>query len=285
MTAIVPFAEYRTWPGISWSDLSNMAVSPLEFHERLHNPTEPTAAMDLGSAIHCAVLEPEQFDATYTYYDGAHNGYEWEAVKAGAAEAGMTVLSVKEWEQCLGAAEAFWTKPQGREARKLMRGARREVSYRWTDPVTHVRCKARPDVVRFSRMGRGGRIIPWKLADLKTTSSVDERTFGRLAASMLYHGKMALAYMGLETIYGIAPLETSIIAVEQKPPHDVQVYTLDEEVMEAGAFLAGRLLDQLKNCRLNRTYPGRYGGRRRLDFPVYALPVGDLFDGDIRFID
>jgi len=283
MSAIVPFDRYRTWPGISWSSLSDMATSPLEFRERQRNPRPPTATMNLGSAIHCAVLEPEKFDAEYAMFEGrrgtkAH--HEWQA-----EHPGVTDLKPDEWDQVMGAAAAVLTGSQGREARAILRGSRREVSYRWLDPLTHVRCKARPDVVRFSRESRNGKIIPWKLSDLKSTGSVDERTFGRLAASMLYHGKMAFAAMGLEALYGVAPLETSIIAVEQKPPHDVQVFDLTQEVLDAGEQLARDLLIRLKACRRNHSWPGRYGGRRPLDFPVYALPVGDLFDGDIRFID
>lgn len=65
----VPFDEYRTWPGLSYSSMKDLAVSPLRFWHCHLNPErpaeEPTAEMKIGSALHCAVLEPAAFDERY----------------------------------------------------------------------------------------------------------------------------------------------------------------------------------------------------------------------------
>lgn len=62
-------AAYFAADGLSNSMLKDLAVSPLRFWFKNINPDrpadEPTAAMQIGSAIHCAVLEPGAFDSRY----------------------------------------------------------------------------------------------------------------------------------------------------------------------------------------------------------------------------
>jgi hypothetical protein len=61
--------EYFDAPGLSHSGMKDLAVSPLRYWHLNLNPErpkdEPTPAMQFGSAVHCAVLEPESFLARY----------------------------------------------------------------------------------------------------------------------------------------------------------------------------------------------------------------------------
>jgi hypothetical protein len=61
--------EYHAHPALSASGLRVLKRSPLHYWDRYINPdrvtTEPTEAMQLGTLIHCAVLEPDQFDVRY----------------------------------------------------------------------------------------------------------------------------------------------------------------------------------------------------------------------------
>jgi exodeoxyribonuclease VIII len=267
----IPFAEYQRLPGVSWSHLSPAATSWLNFRVRETTPFEPSPTMVLGSAIHTAVLEPHLFNAEYVLWTGgSKNSNAYKEFKAEAEFGGQTVLSVTEWEQCMGAAEAVWKGTQGRMARKVLARAHREVTLRWTDPETRVRCKARPDIVRYARE-KDGKIAPLVLADVKTTQSVEARKFGRIAADLAYHGKMAFARKGLRVIHGSEPIAVKIIVVEQKPPHDVAVFTIPDYVLESGEYLADDLLAGLVRRRKLRRYPGRYEEEQILDFPNYAL--------------
>lgn len=62
-------AEYFSTPGLSHSGMKDLAVSPLRYWHRHVNPNrvaeEPTPEMQIGSAVHCAVLEPGEFDKRY----------------------------------------------------------------------------------------------------------------------------------------------------------------------------------------------------------------------------
>ena len=61
--------EYFAQPGLSNSGMKDLAISPLRYWYLHLNPErppdEPTAEMHLGTALHTAVLEPNQFDLRY----------------------------------------------------------------------------------------------------------------------------------------------------------------------------------------------------------------------------
>lgn len=62
-------AEYFSTPGLSHSGMKDLAVSPLRYWHRHINPNrvaeEPSPEMQIGSAVHAAVLEPGEFDKRY----------------------------------------------------------------------------------------------------------------------------------------------------------------------------------------------------------------------------
>lgn len=266
----VPFEQYRAIQGVSWSDLSHMRRSALAYREHMLNPKPPTATMALGSAMHAAVLEPDLFAATYAVYDGRRgtNAYaEWQA-----EHPGMVDLKPDEMEQCEGVAAAIHSGIQGKHARRILRVCRAEVSVRWVDPWTRIRCKARPDLV-------GPRV----LADLKTTTSVDEHKFGRLSGEMGYPGKMAFALMGLEAV-GVKVDDVYIIAVEQTPPHDVGVFRIDDTDMERARTEAERLLRMLKECRKLRRWPGRFLNVELLDLPPWTFEDDSYDISDVGLV-
>ncbi len=61
--------EYFAAPGLSQSAIKDLMVSPLRFWYRNVDPNripeEPTPEMIFGNAVHCAVLEPEEFGKRY----------------------------------------------------------------------------------------------------------------------------------------------------------------------------------------------------------------------------
>jgi hypothetical protein len=56
--------QYHADPAVSASHLHAIARSPYHYWSRYldpnRKPVEPTAAMRLGSLVHCAVLEPDE---------------------------------------------------------------------------------------------------------------------------------------------------------------------------------------------------------------------------------
>lgn len=62
-------AEYFATPGLSNSAMKDLEISPLRYWYRHLNPDRPpdeeTPEMRIGSALHCAVLEPKELDKRY----------------------------------------------------------------------------------------------------------------------------------------------------------------------------------------------------------------------------
>ena len=62
------------------------------YRHRLDHPLEPTAAMQLGTAVHMLVLEPARFAEVYTVADFDARTTAGKAAKAEAEAAGKTLL-------------------------------------------------------------------------------------------------------------------------------------------------------------------------------------------------
>lgn len=255
---------YAALPGVNWSTLKEMTRSALHYHSRLDTPREDTPGMAMGRAIHTAVLEPDRFPLEYVVFDGPRRaGNEWQAFAA--ANAGRTILKRDEYQTCLNVRDAVRAhKP----AARLLRRGKAEMTLRWTDPITRIRCKARLDHVHAGA-----------ITDLKSTQDVDARTFGRLAERMGYHLQLAFYRMGMDAL-GMRPGPVRIIAVEATAPHDVAVYTLAEDDLLASMDVVQGLLQRVKECRRKRRWPGRYVGEQPLDLPPWTFPseeeIGDL---------
>lgn len=253
------FEEYAALPGVNFSTLKDMGASPLHYHHRLTEPREDTPRMSMGRAVHTAVLEPDRFALEYAVWSGPRRaGKEYEAFVA--ANPGRTILRVDEYERCLAMRDAV---RGNRDARKLLRRGKPEVVLKWVDPWTRLRCKARLDW-----LDRGA------LTDLKTTADIDAHDFGRLAGRMAYHGQLAFYRSGLDALdHPAAPVR--ILAVEADPPHDVGVFRLPDEVLDAGRDMVDELLAKVRKHRNARRWPGRYQGEQLLELPPWMLTDSD----------
>ncbi len=97
----------------------------------------------------------------------------------------------------------------------------------WTDALTGVKCKGRPDYVH-----RGGVVV-----DLKTTKDASPEEFAKVSARLGYHMQAAFYLDGMN-----ATLQEGedafnafvIVAVEQKPPHGIMIYELDDAAIDIG---------------------------------------------------
>jgi len=249
------FQAYSDLRGVNWSTLREMGRSPAHYQHRLTTPRTDSPAMRLGRAIHTAVLEPDLFPVHWTLYDGRRAGNAW--TEFATVNAAKGILTVDEYDTVLEIRDAVH---RHKVARRLLRYGKSEVTLQWVDPVTRIKCRARLDHLR-------GNV----LTDLKSTKDIDNRTFGRLAANMGYAGQLAFYRLGLlATGHDLAPVR--IVAVESTAPHDVAVFTVDEDVLEVGAMEVSKLLHQLKTCRRKRRWPGRYQEEESLQYPEWALP-------------
>jgi hypothetical protein len=230
------FPAYHRAKAVNWSTLKEMAKSPLHYQYRLTHPPEETAAMRLGRAIHTAVLEPDVFPLEYVVFDGSRRaGAVWD--EFALVNSGKTILKAEEYEAALDCRDAV---RRHKVARRLLRWGKPEVTLKWIDPQTRIRCKGRLDWI-----APGGVLV-----------------------DLAYHEQLAFYRSGLLAC-GRKPAAVYIIAVEAEEPHDVAVFELDEDQLWAGAEVVGELLARVKECRRLRRWPGRDEGAQKLDLPPW----------------
>jgi len=232
-------SDYHADPAISASHLHAVAKSPAIYYARFLAPNrpkvEPTAAMRLGTLVHCAVLEPDQLSSRYVvgYDRRTKAGKEQAAELAGS---GVEVVNASEMEIAMSMRHSV---SYCTVAAELLSEGKAEQSIWWDDSDTGLRCKCRPDWIN------GSTII-----DLKTTGDASPSGFAKSVANWRYHIQQA-HYLSS----GIAD-RFIFIAVEKVYPYGVGVYELDSDAVLEGKRIAKRNLTTIANCQAANDWPG-----------------------------
>ena len=267
------YPEYTALPGLRFSDLARMAISPLHYQHRADgDAADDTPAMALGRAIHAAVLEPDTYAATY-----CRRPEEWadwrtkasQAWRAAAVAAGRVVLGADDWTRVERIARAVH---EDRLACRYLRDGEAEVVLTWQREDGR-RCKARLDWL--------GRTSDHTLVvlDIKTTRLQSLAQFGGAAARYHYHAQLAWYLDAVSAAQG-ADAEARLVTVSTLAPYDVVVYRLPEPVLEHGRECIAEWLATLAECEASDTWPGiAMGAERELRLPTWAMP--DEADEDL----
>ncbi len=137
-----------------------------------------TKAMDLGTAVHLATLEPHRISTDLIRGPDDRRGNKWkDAVEEGAAY-GKLVLTSGDYDKALRMGDAARKIPVvGQLAESPILA---EPSAFWTDEETGIECRCRPDIYSpaFEIM-----------ADLKSTADASRDTWARTAANFGYHAQ------------------------------------------------------------------------------------------------
>lgn len=251
-------SEYEAIDAVNWSRLKLMRISP--FHYASHTPKKPTPAMLIGSAADCLVLEPRLFADKFAVYPGERRGNAWKDFKA--ENSARTILNQTESDTAKEIAHAVNMNPTARAL--LAQGSAQKV-LTWTDAETGIKCKGIADYV--------GR----RLSDLKTTAAIEPRRFGRHAAEMGYHCQLALYADGLAANGIETEGDPALIVAQNCRPYDSIVYTVPEDIIEAGRTEYRRLLRRLAECMESCIWPGVDEGQPEvpLVLPSWAYDDGE----------
>ncbi len=258
----VPYEVYSKLPGENVSKLKELRRSPLHYRHACDNPREPSAAMALGTAAHCATLEPDRFAAEFTVWTGGiRRGKEWDAFKAAAESFGASVLTESERATALAIAAAVRACP---DAAKYLAAGHPEVSMEWAH--NGHQCRGRVDWLTTLD---GADVV----VGLKTSRDCRPREFGRQSADLAYHWQWAFYRDGYKAITGRAPFMVEIV-VESAAPHAVAVYIIGEAVMTQGRDEYEAALEELAECRASGNWPGPVVGEQELALPAWAYGEG-----------
>lgn len=248
VVAGMPNEVYHNCPGISKSGLDRINKTPAHYK---YGEFEPSKPMEIGTALHAALLEPAVFETQFTMLPDVKDRRASEYKKAVIAYGKGNVLVGKECAQVDGMIDAV---NSNFRASRLMDDCQwREVSVFAYDPVTNELCKCRFDALGKDR-------ITNKLfgADLKTTADAGDSgylAFQNTIANRRYHVQDAFYGDVFGWATGIEISRFWFIAVESKRPHGVVCRYLDEESVNAGRDEYRENLDTYAQCAANDYWP------------------------------
>lgn len=231
---------YHASAGISKSGLDYILKSPAHFQAYITQQQENTTAFLIGSATHCAILEPNKMLDRYVVADIDRRTKEGKAIAKEVEETGKEVLTLSQYDQVMGMANAV--KKHGKAAEYLSDGYP-EVSC--FEEYHGVNARARADWFR-----RDGVIV-----DIKTTEDASPREFSKSCAKYGYHRQEAL-YRDLFTLAGEEIHTFVFVVVEKKAPYAVAVYELDDDSVEFGRTEVQRAISTYRECLAMNEWPG-----------------------------
>jgi hypothetical protein len=255
----MPNDVYHAWPeGVSSSGLKMMERSPAHF--RFQAKRTPSRAMELGTAIHTALLEPERFAADYVLLRDVEDRRRTEYKQAVAVHGSERVLVSTEADRVAGMQEAVLSNPAMGE--RFRRSGWRELSLFVRDPVTQVLVR-----VRFDLLTDGGLII-----DLKSAADCSAEAFSRSCANYGYDLSAALYDDAFQWATGSASAGFEFAVIESEMPHAHKLYEPDHLMMQAGRKRYRAALDLFAECEKDNHWPlPECTGPELISLPEWAI--------------
>lgn len=256
----IPFIDYLAWRIMSQSVLKAGGESMAHLkaawdRDRIKVPTD---AMMLGSALHCAFLEPELMPSKVVRWEGGtRRGKAWDGFRADHPD--QIILTPPMHDKLIGMVRALRAHP---------------VVRKWSNQIEQTEVSAIGDVYGLRMKGRVDALTPDPIFDLKLTRSTDPRTVANTIMEFGYHIQAAIY-----THTQMFDRNRMILAmVEDKRPYDVVPYELSPQWLRLGERTAASLIHQYRECLETDIWPGRSDAIVLLDAPEWALK--DLIDED-----
>jgi len=262
--------DYFKWNGrFSKSSLDLIAKCPALFKHRIldGHRDKPTAAMELGTAAHVAILEPKKW------------GVDYACEPAGDRRTNAGKVAYAEWIDALpGRAQIIkrgaWVQVEGMAAavadcdtaQGILNPANRigltEVVIEWNDEATGAPCKGKVD--RFFPSAHDD--YDSYVVDLKTTADASPAGFAKSCANFRYHvqAAMYLEGTGADRFY--------FVVVEKKAPYLTATYELSTDAIELGRQIMVTDLEHGLACVAAGSFPGynQHAEVTTLDLPAWA---------------
>jgi exodeoxyribonuclease VIII len=260
----MPNDEYHSQKGVSKSGLDKIARSPA--HYKYSEPKESTRAMEIGTAIHAAILEPERFDKEYCITEAKlRTAKDYKEAKA--VHGGELTLTAPEAKKVLGMREAV---ESNLHAMRMLRSpGHAEVSAICKDPETGIMLRARYDWLSDDRIA----------VDVKKTQDVRPGKFARSVGDYRYHVQQAVYAFVYKQITGDDLQAFYFLAVEEEAPHSNQMYLLDDLALEMGEFYFRRDLRTYADCIYSGKWPAPDNGDGIIELPNWMV---GLYENDLE---
>lgn len=263
----IEFDAYKTIPALNPSIIKHASKSMLHVKHAMDHPlTESTPSMLFGSATHTALFEgKDEFNRRYPVFHGKRKaGTEWDKFQEEHADR-TEILKIDQAEKATEAAQRAIADPF---VASLLSEGQSEVSILHTETLSNgaqVDCKGRVDWLRDDA-----------LVDLKTSADITPHLFGGVFARYHYHVQFGLYRRWLAELDG-KRRKVYVIVQENKPPFDVYVEQVHEEILDYGERLGMQWIAQIQEATQTGVWPG-IGDTRdtTLAFPDWAIDDRDV---------
>ncbi|EAM0982402.1 exonuclease VIII [Salmonella enterica] len=241
----IPNEAYHAGPGVSKSQLDDIAVCPAFYQWSKAAPvdTEKTKALDMGTALHCRLLEPDEFKNRFIIAPEFNRrttaGKEEEkAFLENCANSGKTVMTAEEGRKLELMYGSVMAHPGCRAL--LEAEGKTESSIYWTDTETGELCRIRPD-----------KFLTNSPLILDVKKVADMSRFARHVEEFRYHVQAAMYCEGWKAYSGETP-RFAFLAVSESidcGKYPVHLYILEDEHHDIGYSLFRRDLNTYHECK------------------------------------
>lgn len=258
----IPNLDYHADPtSLSSTGARKLMSSPARFKWDRDHDTDPTQALDFGSAYHSTVLEDGYGVHVIDAKTRSAKAYT-DTHKAIRAVGDVPILAPE-----ANTIQRMKDALRDHTAWELLQNGAPELSGYYTDKTTGVRLRFRVDWLT----ARDGRPLA---IDLKSTISANPSEFVKSVAKYGYHAQAAWYIDGLAAL-GQTDAAFLFIAQEKVAPHLVSIIELDDDAIEEGRRLNRRAIETYARCVESDVWPGYGYEVHRIGLPMWAYTADD----------
>jgi len=234
LTTALTNDEYRSAKAWSKSDLDSAHKSTALIEWNKNSPTDGSESIELGTDVHCAILEPDVFAKDYVKMPefGVSKAGREKAESFSNAMQGKIILTTPQYEKVIAMRDSVLAHPVAN--RLLTKLGVSEASI--FGEINGIKVKARPDrIVDTSHYG-------YMLVDVKKTADIDKfkwsvRDF-RYHVQAAYYSDIYKQWLKEHNKdYKGEPIRFVFVVVGEKRSigrHPVRVFELPEETVDIG---------------------------------------------------
>lgn len=253
--------EYRAIKALNHSSIKNLfpPKTPLDFIHYRDHPPESTPAMDFGTAVHLAVLQPDIVESRIAImpdFDRRTKIGKEDYAEFVMTNKGKIFLNQDQADSINWIVDAV----ERNTYLQLLLGKEKLTEVSAVFDWDGVLCKFRADCV-----------LPYEnlIIDLKTTQAGHERAFAHSVHEYCYHTQAEFYMTGMELITADAWCDFLWVVVESKPPHHIYIYEPEKTWLTTARDMLQNAIDLFRECETNKHWPGVDPVKRVLPAPKW----------------
>lgn len=259
--------DYHNGEGVSKSQLDFIAECPALYQWVKNAPVDKskTTSLDIGSAFHCLLLEPDEFKKRFIVPKPINlrtnaGKAEYQELIHEAEINNQTIITNEDYTKLLLMRDSAMAHPLAKWIIEAQGHA--ESSIYWNDSDTDILCRCRPDkfIEEFNWVG-----------DIKTSADIDR--FYAHSYEYRYHVQDSFYSDGIQSLVGEKPAFVFVVVSTtiNCGRYPVKTFDLDKVAKHIGHQTYKSNLLTLKQCLDDNDYPAL----QTLSLPYWAKELNN----------